>query len=97
MHSKSALDDSWLTVDTTSLPQHKLCYHTNYIIMIALICQIVKVNCISCVIQCLLSLHSVSLALFVIIREFCLRLRKKYLDLSNEYKFTYVKRVFDER
>ena len=27
-------------------------------------------------------------------RRICLCLRKKYLDLSNDYKFTYVKRVF---
>ena len=25
-HSKAVLDDSWITVDTTSLPQHKLYY-----------------------------------------------------------------------
>ena len=36
------------------------------------------------------SLHSVSLACLVI-GDICLPPRKKYLDLSNEYKFTYVK------
>ena len=70
--------------------------YTNDIITIALICHIVKVNSTSCVIQWLHSLHSVGLALFVI-REVCLLLRKKYLDLSKEYKFTNVKRVFYER
>ena len=85
-HCKAVLDDSCLTVDTTSLHQHKLYYYTNSIITIARICHIVKVNSTSCGIQWLHSLNSVGLALFVI-REFCLRLRKKYLDLSNEYRF----------
>ena len=39
------------------------------------------------------SLHEASLV-WLVIREFCLCLRKKYLDLSSDYKFTYVKRVF---
>ena len=45
-HLNVVLDDSWITVDTTSLHQHKLYYCT-----IALICQIVKVNSTSCVIM----------------------------------------------
>ena len=45
-HFKAVLDDSWFTVDTTSLHQHKL-----YYCMITLICHIVKVNSTSCVIQ----------------------------------------------
>ena len=44
-HFKAVLDDSWITVDTTSLHQHELYYCT-----IALICHIVNVNNISCVI-----------------------------------------------
>ena len=43
-HFKAVLDDSWFTVDTTSLHQHKL-----YYCMITLICHIVKVNSTSCV------------------------------------------------
>ena len=39
------------------------------------------------------SLYEASLA-WLVIREFCLSLRKKYLDLSSDYKFTYVKRIF---
>ena len=38
-------------------------------------------------------MHEASLA-WLVIGEFCLCLRKKYLDLSNDYKFTYDKRVF---
>ena len=34
------------------------------------------------------SLHEASLA-WLVIREFCLCLKKKYLDLSSDYKFTY--------
>ena len=45
-HLKSVLDHSWITVDTTSLNQHKL-----YFCTIALICYMVKVNSTSCVIQ----------------------------------------------
>ena len=45
-HSKAVLDDSLITVDTTSLHQHKLYYCT-----IALICYLAKVNSTSCVIQ----------------------------------------------
>lgn len=45
-HFKVVLDDSWMTVDTTSLHQRKLYYWT-----IALICHIAKVNSTSCVIQ----------------------------------------------
>ena len=45
-HSKAVLDDSWITVHTTSLHQHKL-----YCCTIALICHIVKVNSTSCLIQ----------------------------------------------
>ena len=45
-HSKAVLDDSWITVNTTSLHQHKLYYCT-----ITLICHVVKVNNKSCVIQ----------------------------------------------
>ena len=45
-HSKGVLDDSWITVDTTTLHQHKLYYCT-----IALICHIAKVNSTSCMIQ----------------------------------------------
>ena len=44
-HSKAVLDNSWITVDTTSPHQHK------YYCAIALICHIVKVNSTSCVIQ----------------------------------------------
>ena len=95
-HSKAILDDSWITVDTTSLHQRKLYYCTNYIITIALNSHKVKVNSTSCAIQWLNSLHSVCLTWFVI-GHFCFPLRKKYLDLSFEYKLTYVKRVFDER
>ena len=39
------------------------------------------------------SLHEASLA-WLVIGEFCFCLRKKYLDLSNDHKFTYVKRFF---
>ena len=56
-HSKAILDDSWITVDTTSLHQHKLYYCTNYIITIALNSHKVKVNSTSCAIQWLDSLH----------------------------------------
>ena len=45
-HSKAVLDDSWITVDTTLLHQHKLYYCT-----IALICHIAKVNSTSSVIR----------------------------------------------
>ena len=45
-HFKAVFDDSWITVDTTSLHRHKLCYCT-----IALICRILKLNSTSCVIQ----------------------------------------------
>ena len=45
-HFKAVLNDSWITVDTTLLHQHKLYYCT-----IALICHIVKVNSTSCVIE----------------------------------------------
>ena len=45
-HSKAVLDDSLITVDTTSLHQHKLYYCT-----IVLICHIAKVNSTSFVIQ----------------------------------------------
>ena len=41
-HFKPVLDDSWITVDTTSLHQHKLHYCT--------IAHIAKVNSTSCVI-----------------------------------------------
>ena len=44
-HSKAVIDDSWITVGTTSLHQHY------YIIAITLICHIVKVNSTSCMIQ----------------------------------------------
>ena len=44
-HSKAVIDDSWITVGTTSLHQHY------YIIAIALICHIVKVNSTSCMIH----------------------------------------------
>ena len=45
-HSKAVLDDSLITVDTTSLHQHKLYYGT-----IALICHIAKMNSTSFAIQ----------------------------------------------
>ena len=45
-HSKAVLDDSRITVDTTSLHQHNL-----YYCMIALICHIAKVNNTRCMIQ----------------------------------------------
>ena len=47
-HFKPVLDDSWITVDTTSLHQHKL--HVYYC-TIALICHIAKVKSTSCVIS----------------------------------------------
>ena len=45
-HSKAVLDDWLITVDTTSLHQHKL-----YCCAIPLVCQIVKVNSTGYVIQ----------------------------------------------
>ena len=47
-HFKAVLNDSWITVDTTSLHQH---VHKLYYCMIALICHIVKVSSTRCVIQ----------------------------------------------
>ena len=47
MFPDKVLDDSWITVDITSLHQHKLYYCDP----IALICHIAKVNSTSCVIQ----------------------------------------------
>ena len=47
VHFKAVLDNSWITVDTTSLYQNKL--HVYYC-MIVLICRIAKMSSTSCVI-----------------------------------------------